>query len=487
MTEGVSATLPYHVLFGYLAAMAENRPFMHTPLPRVLGLGTATAIVIGEVIGSGIFFKPAQVAQAADGKLGVILSLWVVCGLVNLCGALTLAELSAMFPHAGGNYVFLREAYGRTWSFLWCWAEFWVIRTGAIAALAVYSSLSIQSIVQDAGLKLDESQWPMFRRGTAIGLIGILGAINIAATHWGGHVQTVVTMVKVGFVGFLAILPFVALSEGHSVANVWWPENIGLPFWASIGGALAAIMWAYDGWGNVTVVAEEIHHPERNLPRALIWGVLILIVLYFGANLAYHLTLPWEQIANSGAVIPTQPVCEKLMPGFGSKLMVAMLLVSVFGALSGNILVGPRVLYAVARDYLFLRPFAHVNGRTKTPARAIGAVCLWAMILVALPDVPFEGQPTFLADWLTNYCIFGGSIFYLSAVIAVFVLRAKHPDRARPYRAWGYPFTPALFCIFYVFLLGTMLWARPQECLWGLTLIAAGLITYLIMNRLKLC
>jgi amino acid transporter len=240
-------------------------------------------------------------------------------------------------------------------------------------------------------------------------------------------------------------------------------------------------MWAYDGWGNVTVISEEIHHPERNLPRALIGGVLMLIVLYTGANLAYHLILPWEKIATTR--IPSEAVCEKLVPGYGGKVMTAMLLISVFGALTGNILVGPRVLYAVGRDYAWLKAFRYVNTRTRTPARAIAAVCAWAMILVLLPNVQVGKESTQLADWLTSYCIFGGSIFYLSAVLAVFVLRIKRPDATRPYRAWGYPLTPAIFVLFYVLLLASMFYAGPQQCLWGLTLIFAGLVIYGVMSR----
>jgi APA family basic amino acid/polyamine antiporter len=473
--------LPRVIAFGYSAGMSEESPLPHASLPRVLGFVTAAAIVVGEVIGSGIFFKPAEVARAANGQVGIILTLWVVCGLVSLCGALTLAELSAMFPHAGGTYVFLREAYGRTWAFLWCWAEFWVIRTGAIAALAVYSCISLESLTRDAGLVLSKEGWSVFRRGAAISMIGGLGVINILATHWGGHVQTAMTVIKIAFVALLAVLPFIALGEGSDVRNVWWPDQMQATAWLGIGSALGAIMWTYDGWGNVTVIAEEIHHPERNLPRALIGGVLLLIALYFGANLAYHLTLPAEEIGRE--MIPSYAVCEKLMPGYGGKVMVAMLLISLFGALSGNILVGPRVLYAVARDYTWLKPFRHVNARTRTPARAIAAVCAWAMVLVLLPDVHTGDRPTNLADWLTSYCIFGGSIFYLSAVLAVFVLRKRRPDAVRPYRAWGYPITPAIFVLFYIFLLGTLFYARPRECLWGLSLIAAGLVVYLVMSR----
>lgn len=448
-----------------------------TPLPRVLGLTTAMAIVVGEVIGSGIFFKPAEVARATGGYVGVILSLWVACGLVNLCGALTLAELSSMFPHAGGTYIFLRESYGRLWAFLWCWAEFWVIRTGAIAALAVYSTFSLQELF---GISPFDPEWRLTRDLAAMGMIAILGAINIAGTLWGGRVQTLMTAIKVAFVALLGVLPFIALTEGERIADPFWPGKAEGSLLAGIGAALAAIMWAYDGWGNVTVIAEEVREPERNVPRALIGGVLVLVVLYFGANLAYHLTLSSEAIGKE--FIPARAVCEKLLPGYGGKVMTAMLMISLFGALNGNILVGPRVLYAVAHDVPLLKPLRRVHPTRNTPAVAIALVCGWSMALIMLPDLR-EDKSVILADWLTNYCIFGGSIFYLSAVLAVFLLRRSRPTARRPYRAWGYPFTPAIFVIFYILFLASMLQARPQECLIGLSLIVVGLVVYLAMPR----
>jgi amino acid transporter len=441
----------------------------------VLGLSAAVAIVVGEVIGSGIFFKPSEIARHTGGYLGIILSLWVVCGLVNLCGALALAELSAMFPHSGGTYVFLRETYGKMWAFLWCWGEFWVMRTGAIAAMAVYSTYSLEQLTAATGVQLSDSGWALFRQASAVGIIATLGAVNIAGTHWGGRVQMLMTAIKAAFVAFLGALPFLALSEGQSIANDWWPHRSEPSLWAGVGAALGAIMWAYDGWGNVTVVAEEIHHPERNVPRALVGGVLLLIVLYFGANLAFHLTLPASQIAE--AMIPAQAVCEKLLPGFGGRLLISMILISLVGAINGNLLVGPRVLYAASQDHALLTPFRRIHPRTRTPAVAIAAVTCWSIALILLPDFRAD-RSTPLADWLTTYCVFGGSLFYLSAVLAVFVLRIRNPELPRPYRAWGYPITPAIFALFYLFLLTSMFFARPNECLWGLTLIAAGLAVY---------
>jgi basic amino acid/polyamine antiporter, APA family len=440
-------------------------------LDKVLGLFSVVTIVVGEVIGSGIFYKPQPIAQATGGFVGLILALWVACGLVNLCGALTMAELSAMFPHAGGTYVFLRETYGRLWSFMWAWAEFWVIRTAAIAALAAYTAVSLDGLL----LAPDTGSDGAFRRKMiAVGAIVALGMINILSTRLGGGVQNLATLIKAGFVAFLAVLPFVAIRTEPFDLGTLWPPHVNEGLVAGIGTALAAIMWAYDGWGNVTVIAEEVHRPERNVPIALIVGVGILIVLYTGANLAYHLTLTSAEIAASDR--PAVAVCERLLPNFGARLMESMILVSVFGALNVNVLVGPRVLFAVSRDHRFLRQFSRIHPTTRTPAWAIAGMCAWACALVLLGGLSWTDRP--LYDIMTEWTVFGGSIFYFSAVVGVFVVRFLRPHAERPYRTLGYPIVPAIFLIFYVGFLISMFLAQPEDRLIGLGLIAIGAVAY---------
>jgi len=447
----------------------------HDPhqLEKVLGLFSVVAIVVGEVIGSGIFFKPQPIALATGGFVGLILGLWVICGLVNLCGALSMAELSSMFPHAGGTYVFLRETYGRLWSFLWVWAEFWVIRTAAIAALAVYSSVEIEGILKHVNPDYAGGH----QKSIAIGAIVLLGTINILGTRLGNGVQNVATIIKVASVAFLAVLPFIAIGAEPFELGTLMPDRVDQSLLVGIGVAIAAIMWAYDGWGNVTVIAEEVHNPQRNVPIALIVGVLILIVLYTGANLAYHLTLPSSEIAQLTGTATATVVCERLLPDFGARLVQAMILVSVFGALNVNVMVGPRVLFAVARDHGFLRPFSRVHPQTRTPALAIGCMSAWACALILLGGLSWDPKVQ-LFDILTEWTVFGGSIFYFSAVAGVFLLRWSRPDAERPYRTWGYPIVPAVFLAFYVFLLGSMFMARPLDRLIGIGLIATGAIVY---------
>ena len=464
-----------------MASATPPTPLANDPhrLDKVLGVFSVVAIVIGEVIGSGIFFKPQLVAQSTGGFVGLILALWIICGLVNLCGALSMAELSAMFPHAGGTYVFLRETYGRMWSFLWAWSEFWVIRTAAIAALASYTAVALEDVARDL-------EWDALQdRPTtiAIATIALLGTINILGTRWGNRLQNVATVIKIGSILFLAILPFIALnSEPVPLGNLW-PSRSEAPPVLSIGVAIAAIMWAYDGWGNVTVIAEEVHNPSRNVPLALIVGVIVLIVLYAGANLAYHLTLPSSEIMNLKPPHNTASVaCERLLPNFGARLVQAMILVSVFGALNVNVMVGPRVLFAVARDQTFLHRFSRIHPQTRTPALAIAGMCAWSCALILMGGLSWDPNRK-LYDILTDWTVFGGSIFYFSAVIGVFVLRWRRPHAERPYRTWGYPLVPAVFLTFYVFLLGSMYWENPIDRTIGIGLIASGAIVYFIWGN----
>ncbi len=272
-----------------------------TPLAPSLGRLSALAIVVGAVIGSGIFIIPNTVADQTGGHLGLILGLWLACGLVSLCGALTLAELASMLPKAGGTYIYLREAYGRPVAFLWGWAEFWVIRSGGIAALAAGMMISLRFLVLDlTGVQLSRTSEAC---GAAV-VILLLGIINGLGTHFGGLVQQVTTYFKVGFVALLAALPLLALAGEPVQQASWLPPAQAVEqsaFWLGIGGALFAIMWAYDGWGNLGVVAEDLHEPSRTIPVALIGGVIALTVLYTLVNLAYHLTWSATQIAGSGA------------------------------------------------------------------------------------------------------------------------------------------------------------------------------------------
>ena len=458
----------------------QTAPGVAGELRRVLGPFSAGAIVVGGVIGSGIFFKPQEVALGTGGHLGLILTLWLVCGLVNLCGALTLAELSAMLPHAGGTYVFLRESYGRTVAFMWGWAEFWVIRSGGMAALAVAMTMTLNELLAEMGWRVPSESQSLFLKGIAIGTITLLSIINVIGVWHGGVVQNVTTVIKAAFVAFLGALPFVAVRAvpvaSATVTDVsLWPETFNIPLLVGIGTALSGVMWAYDGWGNVTVVAEEIKQPQRSVPLALGGGVILLTVLYLGANVGYHTLLPMETIQTTECA--AKEAMGSWLGPLGSKVLLVMLIISIFGALNSNILIGPRVFYAVARDQPALSLLSRLDPRTATPVFSIVGLSTWAVVLIVVSDVT-KSPGERLFDVLTAYCVFGGSLFYLAAVVGVFALRRRRPDAPRPYRTWGYPMVPLVFAVFYVFLLVSLFAAKPTECVTGLGLILLGLAAY---------
>jgi APA family basic amino acid/polyamine antiporter len=288
-------------------------------------------------------------------------------------------------------------------------------------------------------------------------------------------VQVVTAAIKSAFVAFLAVLPFLAIRSNTVDLAPLWPADGPAHGWAGIGGALAVIMFAYDGWGNVTVVAEDLHHPQRNIPLALAGGVVLLIVLYTGANLAYHLTLTSAEIGQT--FVPAVAVAERLLPGWGAKLTLSMMMISVFGALNGNILAGPRVLYAIGRDHAPLAFLSRIDPRFGTPAIATAIISAWAIVLVVAGHfITLEGKRLF--EVLVNYLIFGASIFYLLAVVSVFVLRIRRPDAPRPYRTTGYPVVPAVFVLAYVFLLVVMYRNNPLASQVSLAAIATGIPVY---------
>lgn len=435
-----------------------------------MGRYDAVNVVVGAIIGSGIFLKPGVAAREL-GAIGPILAVWIVVGLVTLCGSLALAELASMLPHAGGPYVYLREAYGRLWGFLWGWTEFWVIRTGSIGALAtataIYASQAIpMSRPQQAAL--------------AIGLVLLLSAINVAGVHWAAWVQNLTAGTKVFFLLFLIALPFVA--GGASTANLapMMPEEWSWSLARGFGVAMVAVMWPYDGWIQIAPVAEELRQPQRNIPAALVIGVGLVIALYLGANLAYHLTLPIEEVAKSSAVAAT--MCERLLGPIGASLVAVGVAFSTFGAANANILTGPRIYFAMARDGLLPGPLSRLHPRFRTPMNAIAVQAIWTTLLLAFAFRWME-RPGDAFDLLTDFVIFGSSIFYALTVAAVYVLRARRPEWTRPYRAWGYPVVPAIYLIAFTAALTSLLLYKPVPSMVGLGLIAAGGVVYALIPK----
>jgi APA family basic amino acid/polyamine antiporter len=456
-------------------------------LPRVLGPFDATMVVVGSVIGSGIFLKPATLAASLP-TFGLIAAVWIAVGLITLCGCLALAELAAMLPEAGGPYVYLRAAYGRLPAFLWAWTEFWVVRTGSIGALAVATSIYLARIANPDAEGQEEVLGRHGQEFVAIGLVLILSAVNYISTRWTAHLQNVTSVVKVGFLALLIVAPFLMGRADSGNVRPLFPAELPTSIWTGIAGAVVAVLWAYDGWINIGPVVEEVREPQRNVPRALAAGILLIMLVYVLANVAYHLVLPHAAIAASKA--PADDMFRTLFGADAARWFALGVMVSAFGAVNSNMLTGPRIYFAVARDGLLPEVMYRVHSRYETPHNAVLLQCVWTIVLIVAVfhyDVLLTGatamEPLDAFDGLTNYVIFGGYTFYALAVSAVFVLRRTRPNLPRPYRTWGYPFVPAVFLVAFGGFLVSMVLSSPRASAWGLVLIAAGMPFYFWMSR----
>jgi APA family basic amino acid/polyamine antiporter len=483
---------------------SDPEPIPVEVLPRVLGPFDAVTIVVGSIIGSGVFLKASTIARVLGVEHGFVpvILVWTVMGIVTLCGSLALAELAAMLPQAGGPYVYLREAYGRLWAFLWGWTEFWIIRTGSQGALAcatvIYGNRLLQALEDQQLLPaalaavVPLSHWTQCV--LSLCLVVMVMSVNIIGTRWAARVQNVTTIVKVGFLVFLIVGPFAFAKADTSNLAPMWPTDLSLSFWRAIGVAMVAVLWPYDGWINIAPVAEEIRDPQRNVPLALGLGLLIVTLVYVGANVSYHLVMPMTAIRDSKAVAADVSV---IMIGSAGAWVAAMcVMFSTLGALNSNLLCGPRIYFAMARDRLFPSAIRQVHPRFQTPANAIVAQASWSLVLIVLafawsaipssstgtPNIPKAASPGDAFDHLTDFVIFGGSIFYAMAVGAVFVLRWKKPNLPRPYRTWGYPFTPALYLIAFGGALASMLVDKWAQTAAGSVLIIAGVIAFYAMG-----
>lgn len=475
-------------------------------LPRTIGATTALCVVVGSTIGSGIFLVPAEIAHKVPSMAGIV-TLWIVGGLFSLAGALTLAELAAMLPRAGGPYVYLREAYGRLPAFLFGWTEFLIIRAGSVATLAAaFAIYASQPQLFPAPGKLDNRVWQMI---LACGAMIAVAIINVIGTRTSGVVQVVGTVLKLGALGAMMVLPFL-LGKAH-VSNLSpiWPAKVDGSFLGSCMAAIVAVLWAYDGWVNAASLAEEIKDPGRNVPRSLGFGMLILIATYLGMTIIYHLVLPMATIAEgsdtkgSGKEVAAA-FCNALLGSKGALAVALVVVCSTLISLNGNALSGPRAYFAMARDGLFPHALCKIHPRFQTPANAIIAQAVWSIALTVgataflLIDPPAKGQmPELLrAPWvafharpiysvLFTYVIFGGTVLYTLTAASVFVLRRTRPDLPRPYRVWGYPITPLLYILASSALIVDMLIHSRVESLAGLGIILAGVPAFLVFSRSK--
>jgi APA family basic amino acid/polyamine antiporter len=444
-------------------------------LKRALGPWVAASIVVGTVIGSGIFLVPKTMIRNV-GSIEAVYAVWVVGGLLSLAGALSYAELAAALPEAGGEYAFLREAYGPLWGFIYSWTQMWVAKSGSIATLATGFFLyltnffePLKGVFYTVPLPIGPKGGPLeiqYGQLFAIALILGLGWLNYYGVKVGGDVQVAVTAIKVALI--VAII-FAGLFFGRAHALDTVPAA-PLTFSGFVA-ALVAALWAYDGWNNVSMVSSEIKNPQNNLPRALIGGTLAVIVIYLVANAAYfHVLMPSEV---AGGTRVAAEMMGKIFGGWGASAVSIAAMISIFAALNGSILSGSRVPYAAARDGYFFKAVARVHPRYQTPGVSIIVLNLWAALLV------LSGK----YDDLFNLVIFASWILYGMTAAAVPVLRWRRPDLARPYRTTGYPFVPGLFICGAIVLLITTAIERPRESLMGIGLILIGLPFYFYWKK----
>ncbi len=442
-------------------------------LKRELGLWSAASIVVGTVIGSGIFLVPSTMIRDV-GSVPLLFGVWIFGGLLSLGGALTYAELAAAMPEAGGEYVYLREAYGPLWGFLYGWTQMWVAKSGSIATLATgfFYYLTnfrpeLDRVLYTLGGPIGPKGGPLeIRAGQLLAMAVIigLGLVNYLGVKAGGRLQVAVTAVKVGLITAIIVIGL-GMGQGsaaHLGAAI--PVSGGLlsGFFAALVGAL----WAYDGWNNVSMVSSEIRQPQRNLPRALIAGTAAGGGVYLLANGAYFYVLAPAEVGATPRV--AAEMMRRIFGPLGASAVSIAAMVSIFAALNGSILSGARVPYAMARDGLFFRPLARVHPVYATPGASILALTAWAAVLV------FSGR----FEQLYTYVMFASWMLYGMTGAAVLVLRRRRPELPRPYRTAGYPWLPVLFVAGSSAVIGFTLRQSPRESLLGLGIILAGLPFY---------
>jgi APA family basic amino acid/polyamine antiporter len=454
---------------------------------RGLGLIASLSIAIGSAIGTGIFLK-SQVLICNAGTPVMVVIVWIGAGLMALAGALTYAELAAMMPRTGGDYVFLREAYGPLWGFLYGWMRFCIANSGGQAA-GVIAFTTFLNIVTGGALRTSFFAFSLLGYQVSIGplqlvslvAIATVTLINCATVSTNGKVAAALAGIKIALVLTVGIGAFVftrggwghfAMSgAGEACQEVQPLARGGL---SGFGAAMVGALWAYDGWNSLTLVGGEIKNPKRNLPLALICGTAIVVALYSFINLAFFYVLTPAEVANisRGSSLATEAVGKVLGPR-AAGLIAGVLLASSFGALHTAVMTNARVPYAMAGDGLFLKSYARLSPRTRAPVKALLLQAQWTSVLALASSL----------DALTDYVMFAVLIFYGLVVASVFIFRRRMPEAERPYRVWGYPVVPALFLLVAGWLMINAFLIAPARSLVGLGLIALGLPVYWFFRR----
>jgi basic amino acid/polyamine antiporter, APA family len=428
-------------------------------LARTLGLRDLTMLVIGGVIGSGIFLVPGAIQRQVGGSVGLAMLVWVAGGLLSLVGALTYGELAAMKPEAGGLYVYIRDCFGRLPAFLYGWTLFLVIATGGIATLAVAFSAYLGNIVPLT---------PFATKLAAIAMVGVITVVNIYGTRESSDLQNWTTYTKIVLIlAMSAVLLW--LGHGfHGSGNILRPERINASLISNFGLAMIAALWSYEGWQFASFSAGEAAHPQRDFPRAFFYGTLSLTIIYVIAALSYVAALGPTEAGRSDTIAAT--AMAVILGPTAAKFVAILVMISTFSAANSIQLTAPRVYYAMAGDRLFFRMMAEVHPRFRTPAFAILTAGIWAAILACLGSF----------QQLFTYVIFTGWIFYGLAGAGIFVYRRRMPGATLPYRVPGYPWTPAIFVLATAALVVNAIFSRPTGAVAGLGVVLAGVPAYLI-------
>jgi basic amino acid/polyamine antiporter, APA family len=440
---------------------------------KSLSLFDSTTIIIGSMIGSGIFIVSAEISRQVQTP-GMLLLAWVVTGVITIFGALSYGELAAAMPKAGGQYVYIKEAYGPLYGFLYGWTLFAVIQTGTIAAVAVafakftgvfFPAISGTNHLLEIGKFSISTQQVL-----AIMLIIFLSIYNFRHVKAGAFLQNIFTVSKVLALLLLVVLGiYFGFNGAGNVSNFSpaFPNVITLTTIGVFGAAMTGSLFSADAWNNITFTAGEVKNPQRNLPLSLLLGTSTVIFLYLLANIAYIYVLPIEKIQHAENDRVATLLMETILGNSGKYFMAAMIMISTFGCLNGCIFTAARVYYAMAKDKMFLKSAAKLN-KNNAPANSLTMQCIWACLLC------FTGT---YGD-LLNYIMFAVMLFYILTISGLFVLRVKRPDMERPYKAFGYPFIPAIYIILAVLVASDMLIYQTRFSLYGLVIILTGIPVY---------
>jgi basic amino acid/polyamine antiporter, APA family len=452
---------------------------------RDLSLVHATSLVVGVIIGTGIFLKAATMAQAV-GTPALVLAAWVAAGLVAMLGALCFAELGALLPQAGGEYVYLRTAYGEVPGFLFACNAF-VLGGAAVAAYGAAVAIFVSDIH-----RFDERWFEHtlhlfgltctfefgMRQLIAVAVIAVFAVINCLGVMLGGRVQTVLTVTKVAAILAVAGGVF-AFGDSDDWSNLRAPPGSADAGLTGFGGAMFAALWAYSGWQFLPMAAGEVREPQRNLPRAIVGGALLVLALYLTVNTAYLYALPFWQVASANSTAyPEAPsvaarAVQTFLGGRAAPIAALIFLISTIGSLNGVILSAARVPYAAARDGLFFARFGRLSPGSRVPVTSLVLLAVWGALLAA--------SGTF--DQLTNMAVMSYALFWIPVSLAVIVLRRKLPDAPRPFRVPGYPLVPLLFALVMVWIVISALITATRESVATLVLILLGLPLYPLFRR----